>query len=98
MTLTLCTRRGVLLAGFGVAADRALGQSGSPSPAGDIVAWGDSMTAGRYPALAAAMFQPPRTVINRGVGGQGSVSIAIRQGGLPLKLTLAGDSIPAGGR
>lgn len=67
-----------------------------------IVAWGDSLTAGtgatgpgtRYPAVAAGLFGPPRQVINKGMGGQTSRQIAARQGGVPILLTLEGDTIP----
>lgn len=62
-----------------------------PAP---IVAWGDSLTAGGYPALAGALFSPPRTIVNRGVGGQGSTQIAARQGGRPIVVSVANDSIP----
>ncbi|EPE97306.1 SGNH/GDSL hydrolase family protein [Rhizobium grahamii] len=63
-----------------------------------IVAFGDSLTAGAgasssdhsYPALAASLFNPPRTVLNRGIGGQASTQIAVRQGGLPLQLAVQG--------
>ncbi|WP_244919791.1 SGNH/GDSL hydrolase family protein [Rhizobium grahamii] len=64
-----------------------------------IVAFGDSLTAGAgasssdhsYPALAASLFNPPRTVLNRGIGGQASTQIAVRQGGLPLQLAVQGN-------
>ncbi len=63
-----------------------------------IVAFGDSLTAGAgassldhsFPALAASMFTPPRTVLNRGIGGQTSTQIAARQGGVPLRLAVRG--------
>ncbi|QQR40382.1 SGNH/GDSL hydrolase family protein [Devosia rhizoryzae] len=59
-----------------------------------IVAWGDSLTYG-YPALAAALFDPPRVVVERAVGGQSSSEVAARQGGVPILVTLAGNEIPA---
>ena len=63
-----------------------------------IVAFGDSLTAGAgasspglsYPAVAASLFNPPRTVINRGIGGQTSTQIATRQGGVPLMVAVQG--------
>ena len=76
-----------------------------PSPsARNIVAWGDSLTAGSgssdgqgYPRLAEQLFTTPRRVLNRGVGAQTSAQIAARQGGLPILLTLEGDIIPEAG-
>jgi hypothetical protein len=64
-----------------------------------IVAFGDSLTAGAgsssaahcYPAIAAALFYPPRDIINKGIGEQTSTQIATRQGGLPLLLAVQGD-------
>ncbi|MDM9622456.1 SGNH/GDSL hydrolase family protein [Rhizobium sp. S96] len=66
-----------------------------------IVAYGDSLTAGAgasslaqaYPAVAANLFTPARTVANRGIGGQSSTEIAARQGGLPLLIAVR-DSNP----
>ncbi len=60
-----------------------------------LVAWGDSLTAQGYPAIAGALFSPARTVVNKGLGGQGSYSIAARQGGRPLTVAVAGNNIPA---
>ncbi|WP_141105776.1 SGNH/GDSL hydrolase family protein [Rhizobium sp. R693] len=62
------------------------------------VAFGDSLTAGAgasspyhsYPALAASLFDPPRIILNRGMGGQTSTQIAARQGGKPLLLAVQG--------
>ncbi len=63
-----------------------------------IVAWGDSLTAGGYPALAGALFSPERAILNRGIGGQTSTQIAARQGGRPIVVTVANDIIPAATR
>lgn len=69
-----------------------------------IVAWGDSLTAGAgctggcdYPAVAQTLFDPPRSVVNMGMGGQTATQIAARQGGVPLLLSVSGDTIPASG-
>ncbi|MDM9648145.1 SGNH/GDSL hydrolase family protein [Rhizobium sp. S163] len=66
-----------------------------------IIAFGDSLTEGAgassrdttFPAIAASLFDPPRMIINRGIGGQTSTEIAARQGGVPLKLAVAGGDI-----
>ncbi|MFS2153941.1 SGNH/GDSL hydrolase family protein [Rhizobium sp. Rhizsp42] len=66
-----------------------------------IIAFGDSLTEGAgassrdttFPDIAASLFDPPRTIINRGIGGQTSTEIAARQGGVPLKLAVAGGDI-----
>ncbi len=71
-----------------------------PSLPRPIAAFGDSLTAGTgasafehaYPAVAASLFPKPRTVANRGIGGQTSTQIAVRQGGLPLKLAVRGEA------
>lgn len=63
----------------------------------NIVAWGDSLTAGAgssgpnasYPAVAARLLGDGRTVENRGVGTQTSTQIAARQGGVPILVTVA---------
>ncbi len=63
-----------------------------------VVAWGDSLTAGagataparRYPAVAAGLYTPARTVVNQGIGGQTSTQIAARQGAVPILVSLAG--------
>lgn len=62
-----------------------------------VVAWGDSLTAMGYPALAEALFDDGRVVLNRGVGGQTSTQIAARQGAVPITVSLAGDEIPFAG-
>ncbi|MFK0329580.1 SGNH/GDSL hydrolase family protein [Rhizobium sp. NPDC090275] len=62
-----------------------------------IIAFGDSLTEGAgassrdhtFPSIAAGLFHPPRTIINRGIGGQTSTEIAARQGGVPLLLAVA---------
>lgn len=69
----------------------ASGQS-APWP---VVAWGDSLTQGGYPALAGALFTPPRSIVNRGIGGQSAHAIAARQGARPITVTVAGNTIPA---
>ncbi|MBO9125305.1 MULTISPECIES: SGNH/GDSL hydrolase family protein [unclassified Rhizobium] len=66
-----------------------------------IIAFGDSLTEGAgassrdttFPAIAANLFDPPRRIINRGIGGQTSTEIAARQGGVPLLLAVAGGDI-----
>ncbi|MDM9626074.1 SGNH/GDSL hydrolase family protein [Rhizobium sp. S152] len=71
-----------------------------PSLPRPIAAFGDSLTAGTgasgpahvYPALAATLFPMPRMIANRGIGGQTSTQIAVRQGGLPLKLAILGEA------
>lgn len=70
-------------------------------PTADIVGNGDSLTAGAGGAgttwatvVAAAL---GRAVSNRGIGGQTSSSIAARQGGLPMLVTVAGNQIPGSG-
>ena len=73
--------------------------------ASSIVAWGDSLTASagasseatRYPAVAAAAFDPDRSIVNLGIGGQTSTQIAARMGAIPITVTLSGDHIPASG-
>jgi hypothetical protein len=70
-------------------------------PTSDIATWGDSMTSGAggggttYQSVLAAALG--RSVYNGGVGGEGSTSIAARQGGVPTLLTVAGNQIPASG-
>lgn len=97
-------RRDLLMSGLGLGL--ALGNGLSRAAADvsrDIVAWGDSLTQGAgastaalsYPAVAAGLFSPPRDIAIRGNGGQGSQSIAIRQGGLPLLISVADNVIPA---
>lgn len=76
---------------IGVATRTTLGHASTPSP---IVAWGDSMTYG-YPSLAAALFDPPRSIVEQAVGGQTSTEVAARQGGVPILVTLQGNEIPA---
>lgn len=71
----------------------------------DIVAWGDSLTAGagasssatRYPAVAGDSFSPVRDVSNQGIGGQTSTQIAARMGAQPIEITVTGNEIPASG-
>ncbi len=83
-----------MLIGFGLAADSALcPHSQRPT---SIAAFGDSLTEGAgastpsrsFPALAANLFDPPRTLINRGIGGQTSTQIAARQGGRELLIAI----------
>ncbi len=89
------TRRMLLMFGFslGVSAARAAAIKNTMSP--PVVAWGDSLTAGGYPAIAGGLFSPQRSIVNRGLGGQGSFSIAARQGGRPLLVTVSGNIIPS---
>lgn len=69
----------------------------------NIVCWGDSLTAGAggggttYPAVLATLIGNDFNVINAGVGGETSFTIAGRQGGRVF--TLANDIVlPASGR
>ena len=82
------------------------GNSGTttpPAPQPDIVAWGDSLTAGGegnintgdYPDDLAKLLT--RTVHNEGVGGDSSTQIGVRQGAIATTATVAGGSIPASG-
>ncbi len=72
-------------------------------PAGSIVCWGDSMTAGdegitdqgQYPFFLQQ--QIGQVVVNEGIGGQTSTQIGVRQGGIPTYVTVAGGMIPAYG-
>ena len=70
-------------------------------PKAAIACWGDSMTAGAggngttYPGVLATL--SGLSTYNGGVGGQGSTSIAIRQGGVGLALSVEGNTIPASG-
>lgn len=52
-----------------------------------VAAWGDSLTAQGYPALAAAAFSPPRAVYNGGVGGETSTQILARMAAANRSLT-----------
>lgn len=67
----------------------------------DITCWGDSMTAGaggngtNYPAVLAAL--TGRTVYNRGVGGESSVTIAQRAGAYALEVLPVNGVIPPSG-
>lgn len=72
------------------------------APAADIIAYGDSMTAGtgstsgnNYPALVAR--RTGLTVTNAGNYGEASSDIAARQGGSPLVGLPSGGAIPASG-
>jgi len=70
--------------------------SGSPDyPSADWAHWGDSMTAGGYPAIMATL--TGRNHYNGGIGGQTSEAIAARQGGVPTLLAVTGNTIPASG-
>jgi lysophospholipase L1-like esterase len=55
--------------------------------------FGDSLTAGGWPANLASMISGPCD--NWGIGGQTSLQIAARANAIPAALTLAGNSIPA---
>src|SRR5579871_809087 len=79
-------------------------QTPPPQPAGSIVCWGDSMTAGgegvidqgQYPFMLQQ--QVGQIVVNEGIGGQTSTQIGVRQGGIPTYVTVAGGMIPAYGQ
>lgn len=64
-----------------------------------LVAWGDSITAGAggtpWPTILGQSLG--RTVVNKGVGGQGALSIAMRQGSITAFLTVNNNTIPAAG-
>lgn len=70
-------------------------------PTSDIVAWGDSLTAGAggsgtiYTAVLATALG--RSVNNQGIGGQNSQAIATRQGGLKMLVSVTSNQIPASG-
>jgi hypothetical protein len=68
-----------------------------------VVAWGDSLTEGgegnvdkgEYPTDLAALITLP--VVNKGIGGQGSTAIGVREGGVTANVTVTGGTIPASG-
>lgn len=67
-----------------------------------IAAWGDSLTEGAgssggltYPAQAYELFAPHRTIANLGLGGQTPAQVAARQGGVPIRVSVSGGTIPA---
>ncbi|MQT93014.1 SGNH/GDSL hydrolase family protein [Pseudomonas helleri] len=66
-----------------------------PFPLAAWACWGDSLTAGGWPTTLAALCGLP--AYNGGWGGQGYSQIAARQGGVPARLTVAGNTIPATG-
>jgi lysophospholipase L1-like esterase len=64
----------------------------------NIATWGDSLTAGDGGTPyqnQLALLLPNRTIHNGGGSGQGSTSIAVRQGSIPLQISVTGDVIPA---
>lgn len=67
------------------------------SKVNDIVCFGDSLTAGSYPSLLQTALGNSYNVINRGVGGESSLTIAARQGGIPMyisNVTIPEDTTP----
>lgn len=66
-----------------------------PFPIDAWAIWGDSLVAGGWPAILAGLCSLP--VYNGGWGGQGSSQIAARQGGVPARITVANNTIPASG-
>ena len=66
-----------------------------PFPLNAWAIWGDSLVAGGWPAILATLCGLP--VYNGGWGGQGSSQIAARQGGVPARVTVANNTIPASG-
>jgi lysophospholipase L1-like esterase/uncharacterized membrane protein len=68
-----------------------------------VVAWGDSLTFGRdglidegaYPSELQPLITIP--VQNMGVSAQTSTQIGVREGGVPVHVTVAGGTIPASG-
>lgn len=69
--------------------------SGPTYPVPAWAAWGDSMTGDSWPGLLQTSLGVP--VHGGGVGGQQTFHIAARQGGVPPRLTLAGNAVPASG-
>jgi lysophospholipase L1-like esterase len=69
----------------------------------DITLWGDSLAAGAggdgvtVSSVAGSIFDEERAVLNLGIGGQTSTSIAARMNAIPTVLSLAGAAIPARG-
>ena len=89
---------------YGVRADGTTYQRNAPdglllTSTADWVHWGDSLTAtgssGDWVSKLAVL--TGRQHLNGGWGGQGPVSIAARQGGIPGRVAVAGDAIPASG-
>ena len=70
-------------------------QVAPPFPIDAWACWGDSLTAGGWPELLALLMGLP--VYNGGWGGQSYSHIAARQGGLPARLTVTSNLIPASG-
>lgn len=67
------------------------------APSIGIAAFGDSLTElGSY-NVASGLFGSSRLILNYGIGGQTSEQIAIRQGSLPLTVSVSGSVIPASG-
>jgi hypothetical protein len=68
-------------------------------PSDDWAHWGDSLTAGAggtpFPTTLAT--RTGKDHYNGGWGGQVTTQIAARQGGVPARVTLAGNTIPASG-
>ena len=68
-----------------------------------VAAWGDSLTSGNQGVFDRSIYpsqlQPLTTlaVKNQGVSGQTSTQIGVREGGIPVHVTVAGGSIPATG-
>lgn len=68
-------------------------------------AWGDSLTngnegyidQGQYPQDLERDIAVPSLVINEGVGGQTSLQIGVREGGIPTQVTVIGQTIPSSG-
>lgn len=74
----------------------------SPSP--NIVAWGDSLTAGAwasqgndYPSVALRLLGGNRKLLNMGIGGQQSTGIAALMNAVPTWFSVAGNQIAASG-
>ncbi|WP_324741136.1 hypothetical protein [Pseudomonas veronii] len=66
-----------------------------PFPLEAWACWGDSLTANGWPAILAGLCGLP--AYNGGWGGQSYKQIAARQGGVPARLTVSGNAIPASG-
>jgi len=81
------------------------GKSFNVSSGPNIVAWGDSMTAGATGVPYTDYLQQIFTaegidgnVVNNGVGGESSVTITARTNANPFTVTVVGGQIPASGR
>jgi lysophospholipase L1-like esterase len=69
----------------------------------NIVLWGDSLAAGAggegitLSTVATSIFNEERAVLNMGIGGQTSTSIAARMNAIPTVLSVSGAALPPAG-